>query len=455
MLVVSNRGPFRFTAEPDGSFTSRPGGGGLSSALRPLLTDPELDAAWIAAAMSDDDRTAVRAGAVHAPDLDLTLLDLDPELARLHYDVVSNQTLWFLYHGMFDLVHAPTFDAAFRDAWDAYVAVNRAFADAVSERAAPGEIVLVQDYQLTLVPGLVRDARPDLRVGFFLHTPFCGPNSVRVLPTDVAAALLHSMQSVPCGFHTSRWARAYAASAREVLGPDTTTRSYAASLGPDAEELVAVAASPDAQAARAELDDVVGDRRVILRIDRVEPSKNIVRGFATYDRLLERHAEWRTNVVFVALLNPSRASLPEYAACRTDVTDAAAAVNARWGTPDWQPVVLDTRDHFAGSIAALARYDVLFVNPIKDGLNLVAKEGPLCNTRDGVVCLSPEAGAYDELHDAVLPVHPFDVEQGATALHTALAMPDDERADRAARLRSLAAARTPRTWLDDQIAAVS
>ena len=455
MLVVSNRGPFRFTAEPDGSFTPHPGGGGLSSALRPLLGDPAVHAAWIAAAMSDDDRAAVRADGVHAPDLDLTLLDLDPELARLHYDVVSNQTLWFLYHGMFDLVRRPTFDAQFREAWDAYVAVNRAFADAVAERAAAGDAVLVQDYQLTLVPGMVRDARPDLRVGFFLHTPFCGPNSVRVLPTDVAEALLGSMHAVPCGFHTERWARAYAASSREILGPDAAPRTFAASLGPDADELTTIATSDGARAAGDELDALVGARRMILRIDRVEPSKNITRGFVAYDRLLERHAEWRTNVVFVALLNPSRTSLPEYEECRSEIDAAADAVNARWGTAEWQPVVLDTRDDFAGSIAALARYDVLFVNPIKDGLNLVAKEGPLGNTRDGVVCLSPEAGAFDELGDAVVAVHPYDIEQNATALHTALSMSSDERADRSARLRRIAGSRTPRTWLDDQLAAVS
>ncbi|MFM8305413.1 MAG: trehalose-6-phosphate synthase [Actinomycetota bacterium] len=455
MFVVSNRGPFRFTTEADGTVTTRPGGGGVSSALRPLLTDPGVDAHWIAAAMTADERAAVRSGAVHVPDLDLVLLDLDPEQARLHYDIVSNQTLWFLHHGMFDLAHRPTFDPRFRDAWQAYTAVNRAFADAVVERATAGDAVLVQDYQLALVPGLVTAARPDLRVGFFTHTPFCGPNSIRVLPTDIAETVLRSMRSVPCGFHTARWARAYTASARELLGADPPPRAYAASLGPDAVHLAEVAASDAARAALRELDAVVGDRRMLLRIDRVEPSKNIVRGFAAYDHLLERHPEWRANVVFVALLNPSRESLPEYLAYGDEVVQAAEAVNARWGSADWQPVVLDTRDDFAGSIAALGRYDVLLVNPIKDGLNLVAKEGPLCNQRDGVLCLSPEAGAFDELGPAALAVHPWDVEQSAEQLHAALVMPSEARAARAEWLRRLAGARTPRHWLDDQLAALS
>lgn len=455
MIVVSNRGPFRFTAEPGGGFRAHPGGGGLSSALRPLLIHPEVDATWIAAAIEDDDRAAVRAGAVHVPDLELVLLDVDPMLGRLHYDIVSNQTLWFLHHGMFDLVRRPRFDHRFREAWQAYVDVNQIFADTVVERARDGETVLVQDYQLTLVPGMIARTRPDLRVAFFMHTPFCGPNSIRVLPDEVAESLLTSMRSVPCGFHTERWARAYRASAREVLGAALEVPTFAASLGPDADALAEVAASPAAVAAARELDDLVGDRRMILRIDRVEPSKNIVRGFAAYDRLLDAHPEWRGNVVFVALLNPSREGLAEYLAYRLEVEQAAEAVNARWQTADWQPVVLDTRDNFPGSVAALERYDVLLVNPIKDGLNLVAKEGPACNQRDGVVCLSPEAGAWEELHEAVVRVHPYDIEQVAGALRDALSEPSAERSARAARVRELATARTPRAWLDDQLRAIT
>jgi len=134
---------------------------------------------------------------------------------------------------------------------------------------------------------------------------------------------------------------------------------------------------------------------------------------------------------------------------------AADAVNARWARADWTPVVVDARDDFPRSVAGLERYDVLLVNPIKDGLNLVAKEGPLVNRRDGVLCLSPEAGAFDELGSAAVPVHPYDVEHAAHALHDALVMDAEERAARAARLAELAAARTPRHWLADQIAAAS
>ena len=190
-----------------------------------------------------------------------------------------------------------------------------------------------------------------------------------------------------------------------------------------------------------------------MRVDRIDPSKNIVRGFEAYDAFLTEHAEWRERVVFVAKLNASRESLPEYVNYRHEVELAATQVNERWGRSDWEPVVVNISDDHAESLAALTRYDVLLVNPLKDGLNLVAKEGPLVNERDGVLCLSAGAGAWDELREAALAVEPFDLEQTAAALHGALTMSTEERSPRAARLRARAGARTPRDWFVDQLGA--
>ena len=216
--------------------------------------------------------------------------------------------------------------------------------------------------------------------------------------------------------------------------------------------IAAVAASDEAHAAANALDEVVGDRLVIARSDRIEPSKNIVRGFLAYDRLLEARPGLRGRVTFVAMLYKSRVSLPEYLAYANEVEQVVARVNERWETRDWTPILLDERDDFPRSIAAMQRYDVLVVNPIKDGLNLVAKEGPAVNTRDGLLCLSREAGAWEELHDAAIAMHPYDLEDAAAALDTALATPLDERATIAKRLRARATARTPSDWLDDLVA---
>lgn len=451
MIVVSHRGPYLFSVEEDGGIVANRGPGGLAGTLHTLATstDALAGACCVSAALSDGDRAVLHGAEAPALDTEVVFVELDPAVHQLHYEVVSNEILWFLFHGLFDLVRNPTFDESFSSAWDAYVTVNRAFADAVREHAPDGDTVLVQDYPLALVPGMVRAARPDLRVAYFTHTPFCGPSSIRVLPDHVAGAICESLASVPAGFHTDRWAREYLASIREVLGRDLPAEAcFTAPLGPDPEAFAGIAASdPVAEAAR-ELDVLRGDRKLIFRTDRIDPAKNIVRGFVAYDHLLAAHPEWRERVVFVAMLTASRENLAEYVTYQKEVDEAAASVNERWSTDSWQPVVVDTRDNFLRSVAAFTRYDVLLVNSLKDGLNLVAKEGPLVNRRDGVLCLSPEAGAYAELQEAAVAVHPFDVEQAATALHVALSMGADERATRAARLRELVRAHTPRTWLD-------
>ena len=184
-----------------------------------------------------------------------------------------------------------------------------------------------------------------------------------------------------------------------MLGSDAGDRPHVRRVvrPRSARPCAAEVATPEVDAEIAALEERVGDRQLIVRIDRMELSKNIVRGFLAYDLLLEEHPELRERVTFAALLNPSRESLPEYLAYRNEVEQAAAQVNERWATPGWEPVILDQRDNYARSLAGLVRSDVLLVNPVRDGLNLIALEGPLANRRDGVLCLSREAGAHDEL----------------------------------------------------------
>jgi trehalose 6-phosphate synthase len=454
VIIVSHRGPFGFSVGEDGSAIPGRGPGGLAATLNLLATSSEAlsDATCVSAALSDGDHVAMRSDAL--PDLGthLQFVDLDPAVHRLHYEVVSNEVLWFLFHGIFDLPRNPVFGHEFRVAWEAFVSVNRSFADEVGRLAPDGDLVLVQDYPLALVPGMLAESRPDLRVVYFAHTPFCGPGGIRVLPDDVAAMLCGSMASCPSGFHTDRWALNFEKSARAVLGDDARIGpTFAAPLGPDPDGLAATARLNTVADAGAELDALVGDRKLIFRSDRIDLTKNIARGFDAYDELLTAHPEWRERVIFVAMLTSSRENVPEYIAYRKDVDEAAARVNQRWATPGWQPLVVDTRDDYEQTVAGFQRYDVLFVNPVRDGLNLVAKEGPLVNQRDGVLCLSPEAGAYAELREGALPVHPFDVAQNAEMLHAALSMSDGERGTRAASLRVAAARRNPEIWLNDLI----
>jgi trehalose 6-phosphate synthase len=456
VIIVSHRGPYRFEANGDGSYASERGAGGVASALGAVLEKSDSDATWIAAALSDVDRLAAESGSLDDLAIDLRLVALDPELHTMHYDVVSNSILWFLFHDLFDRIRRPRFDHHFREAWDAYREVNAAFARVTAEAAPEGDIVLVNDYQLSLTGARLRELRPDLRIAHFTHTPFCGPDDLRVLPDYAAKDLCSALASVAAGFHTKRWAHAYHQSARDVLGRRAPIApTFSASLGPDVAALDAVAAGGEARAAAIALDEAVGDRLVIARSDRIEPSKNIVRGFLAYDHLLEARPGLHGRVVFVAMLYPSRQTLPEYLAYTNEIEQVVARVNDRWATRDWTPILLDERDDFPRSIAAMQRYDVLLVNPIKDGLNLVAKEGPAVNQRDGLLCLSREAGAYEELRAAAIPVHPYDLEDAARALDRALTTPLDERAEIAKRLRAAAIARTPADWIADLVANAS
>lgn len=449
IVLVSNRGPVTFERSDGGQLTSRRGAGGLVSGIGPLVA--QTGATWLAAAMTDGDREAASAGVVDADGFRVHLLPIDPETFRLAYDVVSNEVLWFAHHGLWDLPRQPVFDASWPDAWDAYRDVNHAFADAVAEDAPEGAVVLVQDYHLCLVAARLGARRPDLDCVHFSHTPFAPPVWLAALPDPAARELIEGMAAHrACGFHTQRWADDFTASARAVSGHAPPT--FVSPLASDPDDIRAVAAAPACAEAMAALEATVGDRLLIGRVDRIELSKNLVRGFLAYDLLLEEHPELRERVVFVAGAYPSRGGVAAYAEYHDAVVHAVEAVNRRWGVPGWEPIVLDVEDDYPRSVALLRRADVLLVNPIRDGLNLVASEGALVNERDAVLALSPEAGAWERLHPAALPAPPFDIAGTARTLHDALTMPAAERAERARRLRALAEARTPAHWLADQVA---
>ena len=228
---------------------------------------------------------------------------------------------------------------------------------------------------------------------------------------------------------------------------------FVAPLGPDPVDLAAVAEGDACAAAAADLDAMIGDRSFLVRVDRIELSKNLVRGFDAFEALLDAEPERRGRVIFGAFVYPSRQGVPAYDAYRRVVAEQVAAINARFATADWTPVLLDDRDDFPRSVAALARADVVLVNPVRDGLNLVAKEAMVLNQRDAQLVLSPEAGAWDELGHAAFRADPFDIGATADALRQALDVTGEERTQRAIALRDASLARSPARWLADQLAA--
>ncbi|MFF2547436.1 trehalose-6-phosphate synthase [Kitasatospora sp. NPDC058063] len=472
VLVASNRGPVSFSTADDGTLTLRRGGGGLVSGLS-AIADP--NAVWVCAALNDADRRA----AAEAPRgrLDLAghevggqavrMLDIDPQTFARAYNGVANSTLWFVHHLLYATPTAPAFDAGFRTEWAAYRAYNEAFAEALAAEAAPNAAVLVQDYHLSLVPALLRAARPDLRIGHFSHTPWAPPEYYRMLPDDVARAVLTGILGADrAGFLTERWARAFAACCEDLLDATVdhdaltvtldgrTTGLGVHALGADADFLRERAHRPDVDERLAALRRTVGDRRTVVRVDRTELSKNIVRGLQAYRHLLRTRPEWHDRVVHIAFAYPSRTDLAEYRDYTATVQRLADEINTEFATPAWQPLLLHVDDDFPRSLAAYRLADVALVNPIRDGMNLVAKEVPVVSDNGCALVLSREAGAHAELKDDALTVNPYDVIATADALHAALTMDPKERADRTGRLAAAATALPPQQWFLDQLNAL-
>lgn len=468
ILVASNRGPVGFVEEA-GRLEPKRGAGGLVTALMGIVQ--EAGGMWIAAAMSETDRRRIEGAPKGRIEVELEeatyrlrLLSFDDETYERFYNTVSNRLLWFLHHYLWDVPRWPRFGTPSRVSWDAYRAVNRAFAEALAEEATGGTTALVQDYHLSLVPSALRARAPETKVAYFHHCPFAGPGYMRLVPTWLREEMLDGLLGADLvGFQSSRWAEDFLFSARMLpdaeidldrrtvtwKGRDTKVGVYPITVDP---EPMREQASTDAVAAkRDEIEAWRGDRKLLLRVDRAELSKNILRGFLAFEDLLQRHPEWRERVLFLAHLTPSRTDLPEYRTYTQQCLEVADRINGEQGTPSWTPIQVDLSDDFDRVLAAYGLYDVLLVNPVFDGMNLVAKEGPLLNDREGVLVLSRNAGAIAELEDWALPVDPVDIAGTADALHAALQMPEEERRERARGLRGAAEARTPADWIGEQL----
>ncbi len=470
VLVASNRGPVSFSLADDGTLSLRRGAGGLVSGLSAV--GASTDVVWVCAALSDADRAASRRAPGGRLDLAghdtggsaLRMLPIDPGTFNRAYNGIANSTLWFVHHMLYDTAIKPVFGARFRREWFAYEAYNQAFADALAQDAANGAKVIVQDYHLTLTPHLLRQRRPDLRIGHFSHTPWAPPDYFRLLPDDVARdVLLGVLGADHAGFLTDRWALAFVDCCREVLGADVDREAGTVSyegrktqvgvhgLGIDGDSLRERAAEADVLARREALREVIGDRKLIVRVDRTELSKNIVRGLLAYQDLLRNHPEWHRRVVHLAFAYPSRHDLPEYREYTAAVQRVSQEINDQFGSEDWQPLILHVNDDFPRSLAAYRLADVLLVNPIRDGMNLVAKEGPVVSEGGCALVLSREAGAYVDLGDDAIVINPYDVRGTAEALQQALTMPAEERDARCRRLAAAATALPPQQWFANQL----
>lgn len=478
LVLVSNRGPVTFDVDEDGQRTKRRGTGGLVTALTGLVNH-RSDTLWVASAMTEED-ALVSAEHDHrsftvdpTPDTEyrVRLVSSEPEAYDGFYNVIANPMLWFIQHYLWDLSNAPDFRRQETDAFDhGYRVVNDDLAYAVLEEIEGVEspVVMVHDYHLYTMPRVIRDSRPDVFLHHFIHIPWTQPDAWRVLPGRIREEIYRGVLANDIvGFHTQSYKRNFLLCCRELIdgaevdeengrvildGHETWVRAYPLPI--DAKGFLRSAQKPGVHEFERE---ILRRRRdhLILRVDRADLSKNVLRGFTAFDLFLEQHPEFIEKVTFIAHLMPSRTDVPEYAEYLEKIEALVAVVNHRHGTPDWMPIDLRMRDDVNEAIAEYKHYDLLIVNPMFDGMNLVAKEGPLINERHGVSILSENTGAHEELGEFAISVNPFDIQEQADAIFGALSMSMGERSTRAEGLKKKVMERNPGDWIHDQLADIS
>lgn len=477
LIIASNRGPVTFTRRPKGGFDARKGSGGVVTAVSAIARDRQP--IWIAAAMTEGDRQRAQQAVENGEDLiefgdppefRLRFVVPSPECYHQYYNVISNPLLWFLQHYLWDTPRTPDITHEIWDAWrSGYVTVNRMFADeilAAIDAVDDDPLIMLQDYHLYLCAGFVRERRPDARLQQFVHIPWPDPDYWRLLPLEIRRAICEGMLGNDIvGFQTPDHGRSFLYTCHAYV-PDAEidyatssilwnnrrieVRSYPISI--DAAAVRRMAYSKEARSHDRYLPNHWNEFTV-LRVDRAEPSKNIVRGFQAFDRFLEAHPDFQGRVNFVAITVPSRMDVVEYQDYLDDVSAVVGRINAKYANVEtgWQPIHLIMGENYPRALAAMKWYDVLLVNSIIDGMNLVAKEGALLNERNGVLILSEGAGAVSQLGEHSLIIGPTDVEGTADAIYDALTMPLEDRRRRAEGLRRAVESDDVTTWFENQV----
>ena len=477
LIIAANRSPATITQTENGEIQFQRGGGGLVTALIGLVQN--VEAVWVASASNETEKEW-KSGIVPLADsersIQVEFITPEEQVYDRYYNQISNPLLWFLQHSMWDFVSAPTIDQATWKAWDeGYVLVNQMFGERIAQRIRASQqrsLVFLQDYHLYLAPRFIRQSAGDKKkfaITHFIHIPWPGSEDWGILPQPMRQAILKGLCAVDLlGFQTREDSLNFIRTVESHLPNShvnfrkgrvwyhnhiTHVRDFPISIDVDA--LKSLAQSDVVEDHRNQLNEMVQDLQVIIRIDRTEPSKNIVRGFQAFEEMLDLYPEHIGKVVFLAVLVPSRLKVEEYQNYLDDLMAAAGRVNARFGTSGWEPIRVLIGEDYPRAIAALQIYDILLVNSIADGMNLVAKEGPIVNQRNGVVLLSERVGAQQQLESGVTIISPCDIYNTARAMHDALMLPMEERKIHADRLRCLVEEADVNDWFCQQLRAIA
>lgn len=458
LIIAANRGPFTLTESENGEVLLHRGAGGLVTALLGLVH--HVNASWIASAVTPVENNW-REGDIPLDEegnqIHVNYIPMESEAYEGYYHQISNPLLWFLQHSMWDIVRSPNINRSTWDAWNyGYVAVNRLFGEAVANQVRTNKnpsLIMLQDYHLYLAPRMIRQllrAKFNYTLTHFIHIPWPGSEDWGMLPPDMRVPILDSLCAVDLlGFQTREDSLNFIRTVESHLPGShvnyqrgriwyrnhaTYIRDFPISIDVDA--VRQLAKTNEVTEYREWFEMRFAEKKMIVRIDRTEPSKNIVRGFSAFEEMLIHHPEHMGKVQFLSIQVPSRLQVEEYQDYLNEIMAAAGRVNARFGSSEWEPVRVLLGEDYPRAIAAMQIYDVLLINAIADGMNLVAKEGPIVNRRDGVLILSERAGAHQQLADGALVISPCDIFATSEAMHNALTMPIKQRKHWAAHLRN-------------------
>ena len=477
LILVSNRGPVEHQMSGDGWPEARRGSGSVVTAFNSLAQKFEFT--WVASAMGEGDRVVSENGQgphIKSPlpghEINLRYVVTPRRVYHKYYNILCNPLLWFLQHYMWNPPYNPNVDAAVHDAWESgYIPVNQAFANAVISEAQALEqapIVIGHDYHLYLMPEFVRKEVPEAVIQHFVHIPWPTPQYWHMIPDYIIRRICESLCTTDLlGFQTIGDVRCFLDTVEEFVpdvtvdrtshtvarnGRTTSVKVYPISI--NVEEVQRIANTPRALDYENRLSADTGDV-TIVRIDRAEPNKNIVRGFRAYELMLTRYPELKGKVKFLAFLVPSRTHIRQYQRYMDEIQQVIQQINNNHGTDDWQPIVPFIENNYTQAIAGMKLYDVLLVNTIIEGMNLVAKEGAVVNNRDGVLVLSHSSGVYQQLSDGAISVSPTDIEGTMEALHQAITMSAEDRKARAARMLNSVCREDINHWLYQQMNDIS
>lgn len=479
-IIVSNRGPIEDPAALSGDSHSRNSPGGVVTGLMGAIQHHKV--IWISLSPGQQAAPLYTFGqhSLLTPlnNILLYIEHIPQNIYHLYYNCISNHILWFAQHSLLQPMGSTTFDNQTRVDWEqGYVKVNTILAKAVIDQlnhSGSTVPVIFQDYHLYLLPAKVREQCSHARLSHIVSEPWPNAQYLALLPAYMGEAIYQSLAANDIiGFQTRRDAQNFLLGAEYFLKArihwnyenpvgtfDWQNRHVQVRLCPISIAPRYIQTIVESKEAEAVIDALSlkipfnGKQQFILRIDRMEPTKNILRGFQAYEHLLRLHSELQGKVVFLALLVPSRQDLPEYRFYEREIRHTIEVINARYGLGQWQPIIALFGNDRIRALACLQYYDVLLVNSIMDGMNLTVKEGASVNRRSGVIVLSRTAGAYDTLGEHVLSITPLDVDETAAALYRALVMPLDERLARASNLRRIVQDEDAEKSLDVQIEAL-